>query len=261
MVPGDVGANVALARRAIAQSAAQDADLVVFPEPFLSGYAAAPGRAAAIGAADTRLAALASPGRRLAAVLGLREAFGQQLPYNSAFYLQDQAVRHTQHKVSLVSYHVFTEDQMFTPGTATCAFDTAWARMGILICNDAWHPALAAVLAHDGAQVIVIPAASAGITLPARLLIEAGDIRRFLTNAHFASWNETAPIDASSGDQVRHWLSRAGNRQINRLCASRPSSSDAIPQRDARIATACVYGLCPCLSVVSAVCVAGGTDI
>ncbi len=75
-------------------------------------------------------------------------------------------MRHTQHKVSLVSYHVFTEDQMFTPGTAIRAFDTAWARMGILICNDAWHPALAAVLAHDGAQVIVIPAASAGITLP-----------------------------------------------------------------------------------------------
>jgi len=41
-VPGDVGANVAVARRAIAQSAAQDADLVVFPGLFLSGYAAAP---------------------------------------------------------------------------------------------------------------------------------------------------------------------------------------------------------------------------
>ncbi len=29
-------------------------------------------------------------------------------------------------------------------------------------------------------------------------------------------WNGTAPIDASSGDQVRHRLSRAGNRQVNR---------------------------------------------
>ena len=37
------------------------------------------------------------------------------------------------------------------------------------------------------------------------------------TGAHFASWNGTAPIDASSGDQVRHRLSRAGNRQINRV--------------------------------------------
>ena len=50
----------------------------------------------------------------------------------------------------------------------------------------------------------------------ARLLVDAGDITRFPTRAHFASWNGTAPIDASSGDQVRHRLSRAGNRQINR---------------------------------------------
>src|SRR5690349_3224993 len=50
-----------------------------------------------------------------------------------------------------------------------------------------------------------------------RLLVEAGDVTRFPTKAHFASWNGTAPIDASSGDQVRHRLSRAGNRQINRV--------------------------------------------
>ena len=50
----------------------------------------------------------------------------------------------------------------------------------------------------------------------ARLLVEVGDITRFPDRGHFASWNGTAPIDASSGDQVRHRLSRAGNRQINR---------------------------------------------
>jgi transposase len=49
-----------------------------------------------------------------------------------------------------------------------------------------------------------------------RLLVETVDITRFPSKAHFASWNGTAPIDASSGDQVRHRLSRAGNRQINR---------------------------------------------
>jgi transposase len=56
-----------------------------------------------------------------------------------------------------------------------------------------------------------------GPTGAARLLVEVGDITRFSTKAHFASWNGTAPIDASSGDQVRHRLSRAGNRQINRV--------------------------------------------
>jgi transposase len=45
----------------------------------------------------------------------------------------------------------------------------------------------------------------------ARLLVEVGDITRFPDRAHFASWNGTAAIDASSGEQRRHRLSRAGN--------------------------------------------------
>src|SRR6266487_1220586 len=51
----------------------------------------------------------------------------------------------------------------------------------------------------------------------ARLLVEVGEVTRFPNKAHFASWDGTAPMDASSGDQVRHRLSRAGNRQINRV--------------------------------------------
>ena len=50
----------------------------------------------------------------------------------------------------------------------------------------------------------------------ARLLVDVGEITRFPTEGHFASWNGTAPLDASSRDRVRHRLSRAGNRQINR---------------------------------------------
>jgi transposase len=51
----------------------------------------------------------------------------------------------------------------------------------------------------------------------ARLIGDIGDIARFRSAAHFASWNGTAPIEASSGDQKRHRLSRAGNRRVNRV--------------------------------------------
>jgi len=51
----------------------------------------------------------------------------------------------------------------------------------------------------------------------ARLIGDIGDIARFATAAHFASWNGTAPLETSSGDQKRHRLSRAGNRRINRV--------------------------------------------
>lgn len=42
----------------------------------------------------------------------------------------------------------------------------------------------------------------------ARLLADAGDIHRFAGRDRFASWNGTAPLDASSGSQVRRCRSR-----------------------------------------------------
>jgi transposase len=51
----------------------------------------------------------------------------------------------------------------------------------------------------------------------ARLLADVGDIHRFASRDRFASWDGTAPLDASSGSQSRHRLSRAGNRRINRV--------------------------------------------
>jgi transposase len=51
----------------------------------------------------------------------------------------------------------------------------------------------------------------------ARILADVGDIARFPDRNHFASWTGTAPIDASSGEQIRHRLSRAGNRRLNHV--------------------------------------------
>jgi len=52
-----------------------------------------------------------------------------------------------------------------------------------------------------------------GPVIAGRILAETGDVARFPSKDHFASYNGTAPIDVSSGDQVRHRLSRAGNRR------------------------------------------------
>ena len=51
----------------------------------------------------------------------------------------------------------------------------------------------------------------------ARILADVGDIARFPDRGHFASWTGTAPIDASSGQHLRHRLSRAGNRRLNHV--------------------------------------------
>jgi len=48
-----------------------------------------------------------------------------------------------------------------------------------------------------------------------KILARVGDITRFPSAAAFASYTGTAPIEVSSGDVVRHRLSRAGDRQLN----------------------------------------------
>ena len=54
-----------------------------------------------------------------------------------------------------------------------------------------------------------------GPILAAKILGRVGDVRRFASAARFASYCGVAPIEASSGDVVRHRLSRAGDRQLN----------------------------------------------
>jgi transposase len=55
-----------------------------------------------------------------------------------------------------------------------------------------------------------------GPVTAAVILGEVGDIRRFPSKHHFATYTGTAPLEVSSGEVVRHRLSRAGNRQLNR---------------------------------------------
>jgi transposase len=54
-----------------------------------------------------------------------------------------------------------------------------------------------------------------GPILAARIIGTVGDVARFPTKAHFASYAGTAPLETSSGEVVRHRLSLAGNRKLN----------------------------------------------
>ena len=50
-----------------------------------------------------------------------------------------------------------------------------------------------------------------------RILAGVGDDARFADRNRFASWTGTAPLDASSGEQIPHRLARAGNRRMNHV--------------------------------------------
>jgi transposase len=59
--------------------------------------------------------------------------------------------------------------------------------------------------------------AGVGPVVAARILADVGDVARFADRNRLASWTGTAPLDASSGEQIRHRLSRAGNRRANHM--------------------------------------------
>ena len=54
-----------------------------------------------------------------------------------------------------------------------------------------------------------------GPVLAATFLGEVGDIGRFPSKHQFAAHTGTAPLEASSGQVIRHRLSRAGDRKLN----------------------------------------------
>jgi transposase len=73
--------------------------------------------------------------------------------------------------------------------------------------------ALALALENAGSTLTEIH--GLGPVLAAKIVAHSGDITRFPSRHHYASYCGTAPIEASSGDLRRHRLSRAGNRQLN----------------------------------------------
>jgi transposase len=74
---------------------------------------------------------------------------------------------------------------------------------------------LKALVLARGSRLMDLP--GVGPVVAARILADVGDVARFADRNRFASWTGTAPLDASSGEQIRHRLSRAGNRKINHM--------------------------------------------
>ncbi|WP_256793251.1 IS110 family transposase [Terrabacter sp. Ter38] len=74
---------------------------------------------------------------------------------------------------------------------------------------------LNAMVIARGSQLMDL--SGVGPVVAARTLADVGDVARFADRNRFASWTGTAPLDASSGEQNRHRLSRAGNRRMNHM--------------------------------------------
>jgi predicted amidohydrolase len=156
---GDVEANVRMHLELAREATRAGAGLVVFPELSLTGYRLqdmVPEVAVRLdGRGPLRPLLLAS--RRIAIVAGLVEESEGHRYYNSAIHLEGGRIRHVHRKVYLPTYGMFEEGRYFAAGDSLAAFRSRAGRMGMLVCEDLWHPGSALVLAQDGADVLLVP--------------------------------------------------------------------------------------------------------
>lgn len=156
---------------AAARSAhAQGARLLLTPELALCGYAAEDLflRPAFIAACDDAVKTIARatadlPG--LALVLGHPQALAPDAPAfsacaNAASVLRAGRVEQCYAKRELPNYQVFDERRYFAAGRQPCLFEVGGLRLGLLICEDAWHATAALESAAAGAQLLVVLNAS-----------------------------------------------------------------------------------------------------
>jgi NAD+ synthase (glutamine-hydrolysing) len=162
---GDVDANLKTILDYIARARAERADLIVFPELALTGYYLkdlVPTVAARPSPDDPRFAPILAASRDLDIVISFVEEDARYRYYIAAAYLSAERVVHVHRKVYLPTYRLFDDGRFFARGESFRAFDTRLGRMGLLICEDAWHLSSPYVLWQDGADFLIDVSASPG---------------------------------------------------------------------------------------------------
>lgn len=181
---GDVDANLTLIDDYIARARAARADLVIFPELALTGYYLkdlVPSVAARPSPDDPRLAPILAASRDLDIVISFVEEDARYRYYIAAAYLSEGRVVYVHRKVYLPTYRLFDDGRFFAPGRAFRAFDTRFGRMGLLICEDAWHLSSPYVLWQDGADFLIDVSASPGYGISSSdELANADTVKNFL---------------------------------------------------------------------------------
>ena len=168
-VLGDLAQNLALHESKIAEGRAAGADLVIFPELGLTGYQLqdlAP--EVAMRRTDPRLQSLAKlTSGGPSAVVSFVESTDDHRLFAAAALLEAGEVRHVARKCYLPTYGIFDERRFLAAGDAIRATRATLGGsvvqgdvgLGIGVCEDFWHPTLPAILAQDGAELLVNVAA------------------------------------------------------------------------------------------------------
>jgi NAD+ synthase (glutamine-hydrolysing) len=162
---GDVEANLEKHLNIIKSTHQSGADLLIFPELSLTGYALqdlVPLVAHRSIEDDPIFHPLLEASKNIDIVVGFVDEDYRHRFFIAAAYLSAGEFVHVHHKVYLPTYGLFDEGRFFAWGDAVQAFDTRFGRLGMLICEDFWHVSPPYLLWLDGADLFLLTSASPG---------------------------------------------------------------------------------------------------
>ncbi len=156
---GDIDANIAKLVAMRNRAAALGADVIVFPELFVTGYPPEDLvlKPAFQAAARTRVEALAATLGPGPAVLTGTVWPEDGKVYNAVALLDGGKVEAVRFKVDLPNYGVFDEKRVFASGPMPGPINVRGVRLGVPVCEDIWGPDVAECLAECGAEILVTP--------------------------------------------------------------------------------------------------------
>ncbi|MDP8219136.1 MAG: NAD+ synthase [Candidatus Theseobacter exili] len=148
---GDITGNLQKAEKAICEACANNSELVVFPEMFITGYPPLDllHRKSFLKSIEKAVIALKNITKKFpdtAVLTGTVTKTGKDSGkglYNSAILVHNGEILFTQNKVLLPTYDVFDEMRYFDSGKEPDIFEYKGEKLGISICEDAWAGRLA----------------------------------------------------------------------------------------------------------------------
>src|SRR5262247_1859911 len=158
---GDIASNAEKARAARADGKRDGADLVAFPELFISGYppedlVLKPAFQAACRAKVEELARETADGGP-AMLVGTPWLADDGRLHNAYCLLDQGAIAAVRFKVDLPNYGVFDEKRVFVPGPLPGPISFRGVRIGIPICEDIWGAEVVECMAETGAEFMIVP--------------------------------------------------------------------------------------------------------
>ncbi len=166
---GQLEANLDRHLELLEAARTQGAGFVIFPELGLTGYLLQDLAAeVALRLDDPRLGRFVAATGGLSAVVSFVEESAEHRLFIAAALVEDGRIVHVHRKCYLPTYGLFDERRFFAAGDAIRAVPSRLGvGIGLVICEDFWHLAVPALLALDGAQILVNVSSSPGRDLAA----------------------------------------------------------------------------------------------